>query len=315
MVKGSSSRRRRPQLSIVVPAGQNHPLLESGLVSILENRPDDCEVVIVLNSAYDDPYALDGEVEFVKAPEHASLATCLNQGIAASHGELILLLGCGVELTSHGVSAAIEQFDNPQVGAVAPLLLDGAEDDDRVLCTGLEYGVGGVRRLRQAGLAVQAVPAEVCRVMAPSLWGAFYRRAALEQVGMPFDSQLGSRFVPTAAQENLQPTFATGRRAEMLFWRYAPTWGWRRALAAHAACWLRDVRTALINPRGVLQLVGRMSALGAIPGCTRHWHVLAQLAGRAPEPAAVGSTVRRVDRAHRRSRAGTPTSRAIPSAD
>ena len=46
--------------------------LESTLVSVLENRPRDCEVIVVSNRKYDDPYSLAGEVTFIEADRRSS---------------------------------------------------------------------------------------------------------------------------------------------------------------------------------------------------------------------------------------------------
>jgi len=57
-----------PRLAVVIPFEGNTKALEDTLVSVLENRPDDSEVLVVLGKPYQDPYALGDEVEFVAAP-------------------------------------------------------------------------------------------------------------------------------------------------------------------------------------------------------------------------------------------------------
>ena len=74
---------RVPRLSIVIPSVGDCNLLEDSLVSVLENRPADCEVLVVHNRPYDDPYNLAGEVRFVQANPRAGLAECLDMGTAA----------------------------------------------------------------------------------------------------------------------------------------------------------------------------------------------------------------------------------------
>ena len=54
------------RLSIIVPLMGNLQRFEETLVSVLENRPERSEVVVVTNRPYDDPYALRGEVAFVE---------------------------------------------------------------------------------------------------------------------------------------------------------------------------------------------------------------------------------------------------------
>ena len=54
-----------PRLAIVISAIGSIESLEGTLVSVLENRPADCEILVVLNRPYSDPYDLQGEVRFV----------------------------------------------------------------------------------------------------------------------------------------------------------------------------------------------------------------------------------------------------------
>ena len=56
-----------PRLSIVIPALASVEALERTLVSVLEKRPADCEIIVVLNTSYDDPYQLTDEVHFASA--------------------------------------------------------------------------------------------------------------------------------------------------------------------------------------------------------------------------------------------------------
>ncbi len=73
-----------PRLSIVIPVVGDPRHLDDTLVSVLQNRPDDCEILVVHNRPYDDPYELSDEVRFVEARRGSRLVDCLNVGIAAS---------------------------------------------------------------------------------------------------------------------------------------------------------------------------------------------------------------------------------------
>jgi len=53
------------QLSIVIPATGTQEQLDQTLVSVLENRPSDCEVIVPHAFDYKDPYDLHDEVTFV----------------------------------------------------------------------------------------------------------------------------------------------------------------------------------------------------------------------------------------------------------
>ena len=51
-----------PALSIVIPAPSDSAALEATLVSVLENRPADCEIVVSLGFEYADPWNIADEV-------------------------------------------------------------------------------------------------------------------------------------------------------------------------------------------------------------------------------------------------------------
>ena len=57
-----------PRLAIIISAVGSIEALENTLVSVLENRPADCDVVVVHSKPYSDPYELKNEVRFVSAP-------------------------------------------------------------------------------------------------------------------------------------------------------------------------------------------------------------------------------------------------------
>ena len=74
-----------PRLSIVIPAA-DASALEDTLVSVLENRPADSEIIAALTVPYADPWNISEEVRFVQAPVGTSLAACANLGVALSKG-------------------------------------------------------------------------------------------------------------------------------------------------------------------------------------------------------------------------------------
>ena len=57
-----------PRLSIIIPAPGNETTLEETLVSVLENRPENSEIVVVLGFGYHDPWSVGEEVRFIQAP-------------------------------------------------------------------------------------------------------------------------------------------------------------------------------------------------------------------------------------------------------
>jgi len=160
------------RLSIIIPLERNSRLLEEGLVTVLENRPSDAEVLVVLDGPYDDPYDLQDEVRFVNAPG-ANRAAAFNAGLRAAQGEFVHLLGCGVEATAGWADAALAVFDEPRIAAVAPAIHHSQQPERRLM--------QGVSICRGARRLAQEAPRR--NLIGPVLHGGFYLREALEQVG------------------------------------------------------------------------------------------------------------------------------------
>ena len=83
-----------PKLSILI-AVRDEALLESSLVSVLQNRPPDCEIVVVNEEGYQDPYALAGEVRFVPTPADTSELDRLNRGVRCCQSPLVHICAAG----------------------------------------------------------------------------------------------------------------------------------------------------------------------------------------------------------------------------
>ena len=109
-------------LSIVIPMQGNAARLEQGLVSVLENRPADCEVIVVLDGAYEDPYLLEDEVRFVDAPDGASWVDSINLGVQRARAEIVHLLGCGSQVCEGWSDVIGPHFERSEVASVAPLV-------------------------------------------------------------------------------------------------------------------------------------------------------------------------------------------------
>jgi hypothetical protein len=84
-------------------------------------------------------------------------------------------------------ASALDQFENPQVASVAPLIVS-EQHPDRILTAGIACGAGyriklvGTGNRMRAGLRLEP--------LGPSAWAAFYRRNFLRTVSLQV-SQLG----------------------------------------------------------------------------------------------------------------------------
>ena len=257
-----------PSLSIVIPVQGSVDALERSLVSVLENRPADTEIIVVLNTSYDDPYQLTDEVRFVAAQAGASWSECVSTGLAAARAGVVHLLAAGVEVSENWTRQALAHFRDQKVWAVAPATYDRCQRD-RLLNQGL-YDDGSSRD-----------------PLGPAWWGGFYRRAALE----PASAALDQHMTPAIAAADLAwRQSITGSRCVVesqacLFtpadW-VAPQWGlrsgyqsarhfWRRraaqqhqpSLARHLILLVTLALTGVLRPTKWLHLLGTLAALPA----------------------------------------------------
>jgi hypothetical protein len=181
--------RRVTRLSIIIPMLGDPELMETGLVSVLENRPVGCEVLLALNGEYGNPYELDDEVRFVAAPDGAPWAESCNLAVEQAAAEIVHLLMPGVEATAGWTDAPLRHFRDADMAAVTPLVLDRRRRG-RILAAGVGYRAG--RRLicgrYQAEHQVAKLPKTP--VVGPSRLAGFYRKSYLTALG-GFETALG----------------------------------------------------------------------------------------------------------------------------
>ena len=280
-----------PRLSIVIPSVADCNLLEDSLVSVLENRPADCEILVVHNRPYDDPYALAGEVRFLRANSTAGLAECLDIGAAAArprHPHVGLRRGGFCGLGQRGL-AAFPRAGHRRAGR-----------GDLVPRQSAETGFGG-RRLPDRGCGRPAGGRQRrCEHhrRAGRVWHSKRRGRVLSQVGVGGGwrirrwtdaeltsadtglrlEQLGFRCavdrqcLAKADPAVLRRTaaFRLGRESERLFWRWATAHGRWRSLAGHAALAIGECVIGPWRPSLFARLAGRVcGAVGVALHSTR----------------------------------------------
>ena len=269
-----------PRLAIIIPFEGNTKALEDTLISVLENRPDDSEVLVVLDQPYEDPYALGDEVEFVAAPSRPGLIAGMNLGIERSRAPIVHLVTCGTLVAEGWADAAMRHFDDPQVVAVAPVVVD-ARNPERILAAGMAYGAGGDVRAIRPNPTARRQEILATRVLAPHLSAAFYRRSALElagrfavevpdplawldmglvfrQIGARTVLEPGCRVAAAPAEPARRTRFRTAFEAERFFWRWAGVHGWVRSLALHGLLVLGEFVCGLTRITLASQLAGRI---------------------------------------------------------
>ena len=167
------------RLSIVIPASGQQADIDNTLLSVLENRPNQTEVLLVHDTGYVDPYDLQDELRLIACDE-SGLLPLLNHGLAAASGDVIHTLCPGTVVSPDWTEAALDAFEeDPDLGSLAPRIRFGS---DRKPVRGVNYDVGSGRQLLRRRRR---------RVTAPLITSGFYRRAALRFL-RGFDTQFAS---------------------------------------------------------------------------------------------------------------------------
>ena len=291
------------------------------LVSVLQSRPADCEVLVVHTEPYDDPYELRGEVRFIQAASE-SLVELLNTALAESAGEVLHIVGCGLEATEHWTAAAVAHFEDPDVAAVSPLVLD--KKDRKVVAAGIRWSLGGARRvISDQRVATPGSGRLRASIHGPTLTAAFYRREVLAALG-GFDATLeasladvdaalaiqalgklhicepASELLLASDQETaLTDGFRGGRGAERLFWQYAVERGLASALLLHPLAIGGDAAARVANSSLISSLAGRAAAWLDWTAARRHQDRLSSAAEQLAELAKLRTKLRSTVRERR----------------
>jgi hypothetical protein len=250
-------------------------LFESTLISVLQHRPPDCEVLVSHAGSYRDPYDLKSEVRFVEARSDASLLELINVGWMRAASEVIHVLQCGAQVQEDWTEPIWEWFEKPRIASVSPLLEPVAECAGRRIA-GLRHGLLG-RKLVHVGTSSRT---QLPAILGPTLAAAFYRRAALEEVG-GFDIVVGDRFGDVDLALSLEAAgydaacassssvsaadtggqvlgFRDARRSERVFWKHlAPDEGGGKVLR-HLVMVTAEFLFPFPGPRSAVRLLGRL---------------------------------------------------------
>jgi hypothetical protein len=287
-----------PRLTIVVSAGGSTESLESTLVSVLEHRPHDCEILVALTKPYSDPYQLQGEVRFVQAAPNADVVTAIRQAIHAARAPFVHLLASGCTVNEGWVEPALARFGDRKLASVVPLVLD-ARQPERLLAAGLGYRSSGKRVLLSRGQVASDVQ-RPAGLLGPCLFAAFYRKAALALVDGP-SAALGaaqadvdlalalahagfatalepaSSIVANADVDGQETPFRRALHEERLFWRSLSLSNAGSSLAAHAGLLALESLRSVPRPRLLAQWAGRLLACCQLGSYARRRAMLAQL--------------------------------------
>ncbi|MBV9122846.1 MAG: glycosyltransferase family 2 protein [Planctomycetes bacterium] len=291
-------------MSIVIPSHCRPDLLRACLASVTRLAPPGTEVIVVDDGSADARISRTAEafagVRVLRLSRPRGFCGAANAGIQAVQGTVVELLNDDTEVAAGWAEAALEWFRDPNVGAVAPLVLYRSESPNapaRVDSAGDRYYVGGIAGKRGHGEPLQPEYLHPCRVFGASGSSAFYRREALMRVG-GFPEHFGAYFEDVdlafrlhragyhimyepAARVYHHVSASHGRpgrrlleqqslNEERVFWRNLPGPALMRALPRHllvlaAKAWRRWQEGTLAP-----YCWGRLRLLGEVPELARH---------------------------------------------
>jgi GT2 family glycosyltransferase len=292
-----------PTLSIVIPSYRRDDLLERCLRSVVRTVPQQCEILVVDDASPGGIISLKASefsrVRCLRLPKKQGFCIAANRGIAATSGEIVQLLNDDTEVEDYWFEAPLRAFEPPHVGAVAPLVLLGpvTEAVPRIDSAGDEYDRGGFawkrgHRQRLSDEFQQRKP-----VFGASASSAFYRRSALDRVGL-FPEEFGAYFEDVDLSFRLQQAGYSilyepnsriwhlcgssyskrnrkllemqSRNEERVFWRNRPLKELLKSLPRH--CAVLAGKTMLRLREGTLLpfLLGRLKVMLDAPQLIRH---------------------------------------------
>jgi hypothetical protein len=158
-------------LSLIVPFQCDSQALENTLVSVLELRSPDDELLIVHRGEYQDPYGLQGnEAKVLETPASTSLAEQLNIAVQNATGDVLQVVLPGTVLEADWCVDALVAFDEMDIDMIA-LGVSGSGANS------LQYGF-------EADLIPQRrATGEASKIAGPLLAGTMIRRSAIECLG------------------------------------------------------------------------------------------------------------------------------------
>ncbi|MEW4565300.1 glycosyltransferase family 2 protein [Bremerella sp. JC770] len=157
------------KVSIVIPSVDNARRLETTLISLLENRPSECEIVVPHSGYYDDPYDIADEVRLVEVPAARSEVELLAVAWSMCKAPIVHTLAAGATVEADWLDEALACFQQPEVMAVAPQ--SHYSDTSEPVCGVLADDFG---------LRAAACPSTM---QAPMLEAGFFRYSLLAAVG------------------------------------------------------------------------------------------------------------------------------------
>ena len=167
--------------SIIIPLLENQLRFEDTVASVLRYCQADTQVIVVADTDYVDPHRLESDGVEVIRVEKPNLIECFNHGVMAAKGEIVGMLRPGIELIEGWHKSVANEFSNPSVGSVSPIVV-AANRPNKVVTTGVELGIGFKRHLAGTGMSLSSIDSLGFALYAPTSWAGFYRGEMLSHL-------------------------------------------------------------------------------------------------------------------------------------
>lgn len=180
--------------SVVIPTCLGGALLERCLESLLEHGPAHLQIVVVFDGPTRRPTRLPDSLprhmtlEVVSLDESVGFCRAINRGIEKARFPVVQALNDDAFVLAHWYDAPMEAFEDADVGAVAPLILqDDAESENKTFrmvdSAGDRMNPLGVIRKRYRGQDRSRVEKSTTEVLCCGGCAGFFRADALRGVG------------------------------------------------------------------------------------------------------------------------------------
>lgn len=160
-----------PCLSIIVPHLSDDSGLELTLLSILENRTRDFEVLIAHDGGYTDPYSLSqDEAVLIESPNGSSMSAQINLAVASACSPYIQVLMPGTTVEEDWFEEALDILQDSTLSAVCVPIIDSQSNNV------------------YKGLAVDSLPHRRIATqsqshVAPLMTGSVFRKRVFNAIG------------------------------------------------------------------------------------------------------------------------------------
>jgi glycosyltransferase involved in cell wall biosynthesis len=167
-----------PRLSIIIPHQNDDTTMESTILSVLENRPDDSEIIVVHDGSYSDPYQLGDELLLIEEG-NSTPAAQVNAGLLISRAPLVCVLANGAVVSQENwADEAIVQLTRSRTIASFAVTTQLLSTSARI--RGIRSEATSDLNCLQTGQVDNRNPGRAC---APTLSCGFYRRRILLAIG------------------------------------------------------------------------------------------------------------------------------------